>query len=324
VKFSKEVKVGFLVTAALAALLWGMNYLKGIDIFTGDNKYFAIYNQVDGLVPSSDVILNGVKIGQVSKIEFLQDKSGRILATMLIKRKVFVGKNSVASIISSDLLGGRAIDIKLDSLSPPAQDGDTLLSDIQSSLSEQVGPIKDKAERLIMSLDSLAVSLNQVFNPVTRKNLDNSVVNLDKSLKSIENASRSLDNMISSENGKLRKMIANVESITNNIKNNNEELSNVIRNFSQISDTLVKADLAAVISNTNKTLQQTSSIMEKINRGEGSLGLLINDDSLYNALQRGAEDLDRLLIDLKQNPRRYVHFSVFGGGKGKTPNTQNK
>ncbi|MBL7913904.1 MAG: MCE family protein [Bacteroidia bacterium] len=320
-KLSKEVKVGILVTGALAGLFWGMNYLKGIDLFSNDNTYYAVYQNVDGLVPSSDVILNGVKIGQVTHITFLNDKTGRILATFLVSGKVFIGKDSEARIVSSDLLGGRKVDIQLDANSQPAVDGDTLVASVQTTLSDQVKPIKDKAESLIQTLDSLASSMNQVFNAQTKQNLNASFDNLNKSLKSIESASNSIDFMISNENGKLRKMIDNLESITTNVKNNNQNLSNVMKNFSQISDSLVKANLASTIQNADRVLNETASIMAKINKGEGTMGMLINDDSLYVSLERTASDLDKLLIDMKQNPKRYVHFSIFGG-KGKPAKTE--
>jgi phospholipid/cholesterol/gamma-HCH transport system substrate-binding protein len=318
VKLSKEVKVGLLVTAALMALFWGLNYLKGIDLFTADNKYYAVYEQVDGLVPSSDIILSGVKIGQVNRIQFFPDRSGRILATLLVDKAVFVGKESTARIISADLLGGRAIEIILDSKSEPAADGDTLRSEVQTTLSDQVMPIKDKAESLIQSLDSLATTLKNVFNAETQNNLNSSLINLNKTLKSIERTSTSIDEMVSSDNGKLKKMIGNLESITANIKNNNEQLSNALRNISLITDSLAKSNLATTINNANNAIKETGHILEKINKGEGSMGMLINNDNLYNALDKSANDLDKLLIDIKQNPKRYIHFSVFGkSGKAK-------
>lgn len=315
VKLSKEAKVGILVTGAIAALLWGMNYLKGVDVFSGQNKYYAIYSQVDGLTSSSAVILNGVKIGQIQKVEFINDNSGRILTTLIVNNDVFVGKNSIARIASSDLLGGKVVNIVLDTLSLPAVDGDTLKSEVQSALSDQIMPIKDKAESLMLSLDSLATSLKGVFNPQTQKNLNSSFANLDKTLSNIENATASLDKLVSTDDSKLRKMINNLESITSNIKNNNEALSGALQNISTITDSLAKSNLASTINNANLTLKETASIMDKINKGEGTMGMLINNDSLYNALEKSAVDLDNLLVDLKQNPKRYVHISVFGGGK---------
>jgi phospholipid/cholesterol/gamma-HCH transport system substrate-binding protein len=312
VKLSKEVRVGLLVTGALVGLIWGMNYLKGMDLFSNDNTYHAVYNRVDGLVPSSDVVLNGVKIGQVQKIQFLKDKSGRILVSFLVNRKIFIGRESVATITSSDLLGGRLVDIVLDSNSPPADDGDTLKSDIQTTLSDQMLPVKDKAENLIESLDSLAVALHKFLNPENQDNLNAGFTSLSKTLKNLEQASGSLDRMLSADNGKLSRMIDNIESISGNIKNNNESLALALKNIALITDSLAKSNLTTTVNNANKTLKETSEIMEKINKGEGTMGMLINNDSLYNALERSASDLDKLLIDLKANPKRYVHISVFG------------
>ncbi len=310
-KLSKEIKVGLLVTGALVALIWGMNYLKGLDLFTSDNKYYALYNRVDGLVPSSDVVLNGVKVGLVQKIEFLQDRSGRILITLIVQQKVIIGNGTIASINSSDLLGGKFVDLILDTKSPPAKDGDTLKSDIQTTLGDQMLPIKDKAENLIESLDSLAVALQELLNPNNQNNLNAGFNSLSKTLKNLEQASGSLDRMLTTD-GKLRKMFDNIESISANIKNNNESLSLALKNIALITDSLAKSNLSSTINNANLTLKETSQIMEKINKGEGTMGMLINNDSLYNALERSASDLDKLLIDLKQNPKRYVHISVFG------------
>jgi len=313
VKFSKEVKVGFLVTAALVGLIWGMNYLKGLEMFSNDNTYYAVYSQVDGLVPSSDVILNGVKIGQVQKIEFIKDNTGRILVTLVVKKKIFISKGSTARIVSSDLLGGRAMTILLDPNSPAAENEDTLKASVQTTLSDQMLPVKDKAEKLIESLDSLAIALKGFLNPDNQNSLNAGFTSLSKTLKNLEEASGSLDNMLSSDNSKLHRMISNIESITTNIKNNNESLAAALKNIALITDSLAKSNLASTINNANSTLKETNEIMAKINKGEGTMGMLINNDSLYIALEKSAVDLDKLLIDIKQNPKRYVHISVFGG-----------
>lgn len=311
-KFSKEVKVGLLVTSALVALFWGANYLKGIDIFSSDNRFYAVYNKVDGLVPSSDILLSGVKVGQVEKIKFLEDRSGRIVVTLRVSSKAVIGTKTIARIFSSDLLGGRAVDLVLDSASPVAQDGDTLQTEIASTLTDQMEPLKAKAVNLIESIDSLAITMRKVFDPDGKGGLGSSFENLNKSMANVERLSGSLDQMITPADGKLRVMISNMESISSNIRSHNQELSNVMENFSRISDSLAKANLASTINNADRTLAQTAEILEKINRGEGSLGLLLNNDSLYNALASSAVSLDSLLVDLKANPKRYVHVSVFG------------
>jgi phospholipid/cholesterol/gamma-HCH transport system substrate-binding protein len=312
VKFSKEVKVGLLVTSALAALFWGANYLKGIDIFTGDNRYYAVYPKVDGIVPSSDVLLSGVKVGQVEKIRFTEDRSGRILVTLRVSEKVVIGKDTRARIFSSDLLGGRAIDLVLDTESAPAADGDTLVAELASTLTDQMEPLKSKAEVLLQSLDSLAVTMRKVIDPDSKSGIGEGYQSLNKSLANIERLSASLDNMVTPADGKLRIMISNLESITSNIREHNDDLAVAMKNFSSISDTLAKANLAGTMLNAERTLAQTADIMEKINKGEGSLGMLVNNDSLYNALASSAASLDSLLVDMKENPKRYVHFSMFG------------
>lgn len=304
-KLSKEAKTGLLATLALVALIWGINYLKGTELFTTYKKYCAIYTNVDGLVPSNPVLLSGFKVGQVDKMEYTEDNTSRILVTLRIRKDVFVSKSTKANIVTGDLLGSKSVMLEYGEDKTPANKGDTLPSELKTSLASQVGPLKDKAESLIQSLDSVAHGLHRLLNGSSGNSLTNA-------LKNFEETSASLNMLVSSEKSKLRMMIDNAESISHNLKNNNEKLTNIIDNFSQISDSLVKANISRTIINANKTLEETSAIMGKINKGEGTLGLLINNDSLYNRLSNGAADLDKLLIDLKANPRRYVHFSVFG------------
>jgi phospholipid/cholesterol/gamma-HCH transport system substrate-binding protein len=314
-KIRNEVKVGIIVTAAIAGLIWGINYLKGVDLFSRTTKVYAIYDNVEGLVKSNAVILKGYRIGQVQDLKFLPDKSGRMIATIYISRKVFVSKNSVAQIINSDFFGGKAINVELGNDPRPVDEGDTLQSQVISGLSEQIGPIKDKAESLIQSLDSVATALHLLLDDKTRNNLSKSFESLSKILVTFESTAKNLDRLLGSEQSKLNRMIANAESITENLNKNSEKISNILDNFSQISDSLAKANLANTLLNANKVMSETAAIMQKINKGEGSLGMLVNNDSLYKNLSTTAADLDKLIIDLKANPRRYVHFSMFGGGK---------
>jgi phospholipid/cholesterol/gamma-HCH transport system substrate-binding protein len=309
VKISKEIRVGILVTAALAALLWGLNYLKGRDFFTTSNKYYALYNNVDGLVKSNPVLMNGYRIGIINKIEFIPDKSGRLIVTILVNNDVFISKDSRAEIISSDLLGAKALRIDLGNDPTSVENGDTLLGTVEisltSKLSKQVGPVRDKVESLIVSLDSATQVIKSLFDPATKSNLQTSIVHLNNSLASI-------DGMVSNDNGKLKVMFSNLESITTNLKSHNSEIGAIISNLSQMTDSLAKANFASAINNADKVMLQTNKIMEKINKGEGTLGLLVNDKTLYNNLETTAKSMDELVKDLRANPKRYVHFSFFG------------
>lgn len=304
-KFSKEARVGFVVIGALAGLIWGFNYLKGTELFSTTNKYFAVYDNVEGLVATNPVFLNGFRIGQVDKIKYLADKSGKIIITLRINSDVFIAKNSKAIITTSDLLGTKAVEIEYSNEKSRAANKDTLIGQTKQSFTEEIRPFKDKAEGLVQSLDSLAAALRLLVSPESRSSLKNT-------FKNFEHASLSIDKLVSDQNSKLRLMINNAEQISLMIKNNSDKLQHIISNFSQISDTLAAINFAATVNNANSVLSQTQLIMSKINQGEGSLGLLINNDSLYNNLSNASADLDKLLIDLKANPKRYLHFSVFG------------
>lgn len=308
-KFSNEAKVGILVTAALAALLWGLNYLKGKDVFSSDKKLFAVYDNVDGLVKSNPVVMNGFRIGIINSIDFMPDRSGRLVVTLLINKDVFISNDAKAIIYSSDLLGQKGLRVDLGVEQNPAANGDTLQAELQTSLTQklgkEIGPLKNKTEDLIVSIDSVVSMLHSLFDTQTKNNLRSSISHLNSSLSS-------LDNMVSTDKGKLNVMLTNLESITTNIKNNNKQINSILNNLSQVSDSLAKANFASAINNADKVLAQSAAVFEKINKGEGSMGMMVNDQQLYNNLNTSAKSLDDLMKDLKANPKRYVHFSVFG------------
>lgn len=308
-KFSNEAKVGILVTAALAALLWGLNYLKGKDVFSSDKKFFAVYDNVDGLVKSNPVVMNGFRIGIINSIDFMPDRSGRLVVTLLINKDVFISNDAKAIIYSSDLLGQKGLRVDLGVEQNPAANGDTLQAELQTSLTQklgkEIGPLKNKTEDLIVSIDSVVSMLHSLFDTQTKNNLRSSISHLNSSLSS-------LDNMVSTDKGKLNVMLTNLESITTNIKNNNKQINSILNNLSQVSDSLAKANFASAINNADKVLAQSAAVFEKINKGEGSMGMMVNDQQLYNNLNTSAKSLDDLMKDLKANPKRYVHFSVFG------------
>lgn len=327
-KLSNEAKTGILVVVSIAVLIWGINFLKGKDVFTRETRLYAIYSRVDGLIPSNNIYLNGLKIGTVRYLDILPDNSGRIIVTLHIHNHVTIPKNSTAQIYNTDLLGAKSVRIIL-GRGPSAKDGDTLVASIQTSFAEdintQVAPIKEKAETLLSSMDSVLVIFQSVFNEGTRENLKRSFESISKSLRSIEGISSNLDTLFDKQQTNIGAIIKNLRSITDNINNNNEKISAAINNFSAISDTLAKANLAATLAATKKSLEQTSSVLTKINRGEGSLGMLANNDSLYHNLNNASQSLDALLKDLKANPKRYINFSIIDfGGSGKTKTAETK
>lgn len=321
---SNEARTGIIVVSGIAILIWGINFLKGKDFFTRETRLYAVYEHVDGLIPSNNIYLNGLKIGTVRYLDIIPDNSGRILVTLHINRNVSIPKKSTAQIYNTDLLGAKSIRIILSKETGRAVDGDTLIASNQSSFAEdinsQVGPIKEKAETLLSSMDSVLVIFQSVFNDSTRENLKKSFSSISKTLSSVESISSNLDTLLGAQQSNIGGILRNLRSITDNISNNNEKISAAINNFSAISDTLARSNLANTLESTRKAVDETSKILTKINRGEGSLGQLANNDSLYTNLNNAAVSLNALMKDMKENPKRYINLSVisFGGGKKKT------
>lgn len=316
-KYSNELKTGAIVLAGILLLIWGINYLKGKNFFSSQRKFYAVYHQVDGLSPTNQIHLNGVKIGRVAGVEFLPDNSGNIVVTLAIDNPIKINKNSVAKIVSTDLMGTKSVQIILSNETAVAQSGDTLLSATQLSLTEevnkQVAPIKQKAENLLASMDSVLSVLQYVFNKDTRDNLSQTFENIAKAVTALQHASFRLDTLVTTQQGRLVNIFANVESIALNLRNNNDAISSILKNTAAISDTIAKSNFSSTINNVNKSLQDFSIAMEKVTKGHGSLGLLLNNDSLYNNLSSTAGSLDSLIKDINANPKKYVHFSMFGG-----------
>lgn len=286
-----------------------MNYLKGRDLFTSRVRYFAVYDQVDGLVSSNPVFMNGFRIGIVNDISFSDDKSGRLVATLLIDKDVYISRNSVARIFSTDLIGTKAMRIDLGNSTEQLQNGDTLTSGVESSFAQQfgqeVGPIKDKTERLIVSIDSLTSHMRKALNEENRSKLTGSLSHLESSLAG-------LDRMINNEQSKFNKMIGNASAIVENINTHEAEISSILSNINQLSDTLAAIGFKETVASAGHAIDQLNLVLDRINKGEGTLGQLVGNDSLYQNLESSANNLDSLLIDLKAHPKRYLHFSVFG------------
>ncbi|OFY24106.1 MAG: hypothetical protein A2W98_14175 [Bacteroidetes bacterium GWF2_33_38] len=317
-KISKATKVGVLVFVAFAMLVWGVTFLKGKNFFKKENHYYVIYNRIDGLSESSSIMLNGFKIGQVRDISFMPNQKS-IIVSFAIGDEFILPDSTVARIFSSDLMGTKSIEIIYGKSSKNHLPGDTLFAVIEESLKDQVSlqmlPLKVKAEGLMSSIDSVLAVVQYIFNEGTRDNISKAFVSVKMTLENLEHASVSLDTLLRNEKGKLARIFTNVEHITLNLKNNNEQLTNIINNFSSISDSLARADIASTITNANKVISDIDNILAKVNSGQGSIGMLVNNDTLYNNLENATFHLDRLLEDMQKNPKKYVHFSLFDFGR---------
>jgi phospholipid/cholesterol/gamma-HCH transport system substrate-binding protein len=315
-KLSREFKVGMYIVLAIAILYWGINFLKGNDVFASGRTYYAIYDNTEGLTKAKAVQINGFQVGMIDEIYFHPDRSGRLIVKMKMQQNYPIAANTIARIHSSGLLGDKSISLLLGDADELAQTGDTLASAIEGTLTdavnEQVAPIKAKAESLLGSLDTAVTLLTGFLNEETRNNFVESFDNVRKTFENLENSSAILNAYLMNNQESFNQLAANLESISRNVKDNNENISNVLSNLSTITDSLQKANIAGTFKKVDSALLQLNTALERINSGEGSVGALINDRELYNNLNEASDALNRLLLDIKYNPNKYVNVSVFG------------
>ncbi len=311
-KIKNETKVGILAAFAIALLIIGYNFLKGNAIFSRETTLYAMYTQVDGLGVSKPVLVNGFQIGRVNKLELQED--GRIKATLKIKNEYLIPINTIARLESTDLLGGKAIVMVLGNSKENAEDGYVLNANVEKSLMESVQPVQKKAELIITKMDSILTSVNSILNPNFQKNVDKSFTSIASTLGSLEATSKKVDALVGAESSKLSSILSNVEAITANFKNNGAQIDAVLANLNKVSSNVAALNFKETIDKANAAMSDLQSAVSDLKSGKGSLGKLLNDDALYNNLSNASKNLDALMIDLKANPKRYVHFSVFGGG----------
>lgn len=309
-KIANETKVGILAVVAIAILILGYSFLRGNDVFSREITLYSIYERVDGLTESKPILVNGYQIGRVSKMELQSD--GRIRTEFKVKRDYAVPANTVALLSSTDLLGGKAIVFELGDSAIYAKNGDELPAGIQKNIMEQVEPIQKKAQDIAAVLDSVLNSINNTINKDFQRDFNRSINSIANSLQNLEGITRQLDGLVVSERNRISHIVANVESITNNLKDNNERIGSVLANLDSITDQVAKADFAHTITSANKAMADFQSITDRINQGQGSIGMLLNDEQLYDNLNQASKNLEELIADMKARPGRYVHFSVFG------------
>jgi len=308
-KIPNEVKVGAIAIATILVFIWLYNFLKGKDLFSTTNHYYAFYNQINGLAESSPVEINGYKVGVVQAIDFLNDGSGKLLVEMSVSKGFKLPKKTVADVTSASLIAGMKIKLVFGSGPGYYQNGDTipgvLTESIVNQLGSELGPIKDKLIGIIDQLDTTLMGINKILTPEMSRNLNGTISNLN-------HFSKNLDDVLGSKEADLKSMLTNLSKFSRTLSDNSDKLGSTLSNLKTISDTLAAADLYTTINNLKSTLERTTKLMDGLNKGKGTAGQLLTNDSLYINLNNGIASLDLLLKDVKANPKRYVHFSLFG------------
>lgn len=316
---SREFKVGAVAIIALAGLYWGIAFLKGSDLLKSKRLVYAVYDEVDELTKSRPVNINGFKVGHIDEIGFMPDGSGRLVVALNITNDIKIPNNTVARIYSSDLIGSKAVELVMGNSQEYAQNGDTLKSRIQKSLTEevneQVKPIKEKAEKLLGSIDTVLTLVSGFLNEQSKESFTKTFVSIQNSFETLEKTITKLDRAMGQSEDDLVHSIDNFAKITSTVESNDEKLNSIFANLESISDTLSAVEFNRLANNLNTTLQRTNSIMAKVDSGDGTASQLINDPRLYQNLVNATEQLNLILLDLKYNPKRYVNISLFGRSK---------
>lgn len=308
-KISNEVKVGATAILTILFFIWLYSFLKGQNVFSKTNRYYVVYDKVGGLAESSPVEVNGYKVGVVQSIKFTDPASGKLLVTLSVDKNFKLPVNTIAEITTATLIAGMKIQFIYGNGPGIYEPGDTIPGRIAESLitaiENELGPLKNKIVDLITVLDSVINSINEIMDSGFKKDLKEGVA-------SLSNTAGTIAEVTLSKKEELTNSIENINAFTQMLAANSEKMTNTFSYLESITDTLASSDIYNTVQNLKTILEEASVMFENINAGKGSAGQLLTNDSLYINLTNTLGSLNLLLEDMKANPKRYVHFSVFG------------
>jgi phospholipid/cholesterol/gamma-HCH transport system substrate-binding protein len=301
-KLTREIKTAILVIASILLFIWGYSFLKGKDLFNSYKTFYVEYESVEGLAPSSPVTLNGLVIGKVNNIS-IEESTGKLLVELQIKTDFPISKSSIATIYEPGFIGGKQIAIEPNFKDPSVSlDGQRLKGEIRmgltASVGDKLGPIQEKLEKIMANADVLITGVNNVLDKKAQEDLRKSLAELSATMEQFHKASLSMNTILDENKTQIKGVVTNFNKISSD--------------FSKISDSLNKADLGKSVKNLNATLAKVDGIMNGLKSGNGTMGKLLNDDALYNNLDKTSKELELLLQDIRLHPTRYVNISVFG------------
>lgn len=309
-KFSKEARIGLLVAVSLLIFFAGFYFLKGANLFSGENEYYAYFDDVQGLLPSAAVQVKGLNIGRVSEIKL--NENGKVKVTLAVSKKVNVTQGSIAKLTAADLLGTKVISLALGESTVALENESTIPGEIQGgiidNISVEISPLVADLRHVVATLDTVMIGVNSMLNDTTRRRLESSIASLDVAMSNFSQLSQTLHH----ESQQIVGIIRNTNSITSNLASNNKQITNIINNADALSKQLSSAPVEQTFRELQAASAQLQGVINKINANEGSLGMLVNDPKLYNNLTSSLSTLDLLLADIKRHPTRYVNVSIFG------------
>jgi len=314
----KEIKIGLLTIAALLILGWGVNFLKGHNVLKAGTTYYGVYGNVSGMNEACPIFYRGLKIGSVKNIELDPGNDDMLLVTFNITKDIEFPRNSVARIYSLDLMGTKGVEIVKGNSKEMLMPYDTIktyvVGDLKDQLSIEMLPLKDKMEKLIVNFDSLLVDVNRLFIGENMDNLEYSIKMLNKTLANTANMTGYLAKSFS-EGGEYHTIMKRIDSILISLNKQTPYLDTTFTNIAGFSKKLNKVELAETLQQLNSSLKQTTDLLAGLNSGDGSMGMLLKDEQLYYNLVDASSNLNRLLMDVRHQPKKYVRFSAIDFGK---------
>lgn len=302
-KISNEVKIGITAIITILVFIWVYNFLKGKDLFSKTSHYYVVYDKIGGLAESNPIEVNGYRVGVVQSIRFLDPVSGRLLVTLSVDKGFRLPVNTVSEITTASLIAGMKIQLVYGNGPGTYSNGDTIPGRLAESLitkvESELAPLKERISDLVSAIDSVIGSVNEIMDPQFKANLRSGVASLSNTAKSIDEA-------------ELKATLENVNKFTQMLVENSDKLTSTFSSLENVADTLAAADIYNSVNNLKLSLEKASVLMENLNNGQGTAGKLMTNDSLYTNLSNSLESLNLLLLDMKANPKRYVHFSLFG------------
>lgn len=303
-KFNREIKIGIVALITILSFIWGFNFLKGKNLFSRTNAYYILYDEVGGLKESAYVLLHGMKAGLVSSVKLDPIATRHVVVKIMVGKNVKLPNDTKAVLFSSDLLDTKAIKLMMGNSETLLNNGDTLLSAYKPSVIETMDSLTIRANSIISSFDSISIAFKKLVSDNNRLKLEQSINDFNRFGKQIAD--------LTDPDSALNQSVKNIQAITKSLYSQTNKINSVINNVDTISNNISKIQFTAMIDSSLQTIEHVNAILSSLNQGQGTAGELLHNDTLYHNINTTVQSLDALLKDLKENPKQYVHFSVFG------------
>ena len=321
-KISNETKVGVLTAIAITLLILGFNFLKGKSVFKSGYYIFAKYKDTKGIMVSNPVLVNGFKVGSVYDIENSDPNLKDIIITIKLEGKFNIPKNSIASIKES-ALGSPSIEIEMGNDTHFLNKGDTLHTGenegLFSAFSNKITPVGNQLKQTMRNLDKVLNDLNETIDPTFRSNIQQSIANVNAATASLVISANAIQTLLNAQSGAIAKTMNNANAFTKNLADNNEKVNKSMNNLEKTTEHLANADIDGTVASLKKAVDNLNGLLEKVNSKDGSVGMMLNDKTLYKSLTNTIRSTNILMDDIKVHPKRYINVSVFGNKDKSVP-----